>query len=177
MSVPSVPFSWAEGEDPVAPNPDRKESRMTLDEALRIAVDAHADQPDKAGKPYILHPLRVMLTVESPSLDSARKVAILHDVVEDSPWTVESLDAKYGLTPEEQVALRLLSHAHDDDYDTYVAKLASNPLAAAVKVADLRDNLDVTRLEEVTERDAKRISKYLRSLRTLTAGGGRREAM
>jgi (p)ppGpp synthase/HD superfamily hydrolase len=161
-----------DGEDPAARNPDRRESRMTLDEALRVAVDAHAGQLDKAGKPYILHPLRVMMTVESPSLDSARKVAILHDVVEDSEWTVESLHARFGLTAEEQAALRLLSHAHDADYDAYVETLASDPLARAVKIADLRDNLDVTRLEQVTERDAKRISKYLRSLRRLTSTPG-----
>lgn len=145
---------------------------MTLDEAIRVAVDAHAGQLDKAGKPYILHPLRVMMTVESPSLDSARKVAVLHDVIEDSDWTVESLDAKFGLTPEEQAALGLLSHAHDVDYDAYVEKVASDQLARAVKVADLRDNLDVTRLQEVTERDARRISKYLRSLRRLTSSPG-----
>ncbi len=60
---------------------------MTLGEANRVAVDAHARQLDKAGKPYILHPLRVMMTVESPSLDSARKVAVLHDVVEASAGT------------------------------------------------------------------------------------------
>jgi hypothetical protein len=159
------------GEDPGPRNPDRKESCMTLDEAIRVAVDAHAGQLDKAGKPYILHPLRVMMTVESPSLDSARKVAILHDVVEDSEWTVDSLDAKFGLTPEEQTALRLLSHGDGDDYDAYVERLAGNTLARAVKLADLRDNLDITRLEQVTERDAKRISKYLRSLRRLTASG------
>ena len=149
---------------------------MTLDEALRIAVDAHAGQFDKAGKPYILHPLRVMMTVESPTLDSARKVAILHDVVEDSQWTVESLDAKFGLTLEEQAALRLLTHGDDEDYDAYVERLASNPLARAVKLADLRDNLDVTRLEQVTDRDAKRITKYLRSLQRLTAPSSPEEA-
>ena len=142
---------------------------MTLDEAIRVAVDAHAGQLDKAGKPYILHPLRVMMTVEGPSLDSARKVAVLHDVVEDSEWTLESLDAKFGLTSEEQAALRLLTHGEHEDYATYIERVAGNPLATAVKVADLLDNLDVTRLEEVTERDAKRISKYLRSLRKLTA--------
>ncbi len=142
---------------------------MTLDEAIRVAVDAHAGQIDKAGKPYILHPLRVMMTVESPSLDSARKVAILHDVVEDSAWTLESLDAAHGLTSEEEAALRLLSHGDGDDYDEYVSRLAGNAIARAVKIADLRDNLDVTRLQEVTERDAKRISKYLRSLRTLAS--------
>jgi (p)ppGpp synthase/HD superfamily hydrolase len=140
---------------------------MTLDEAIRVAVDAHAGQLDKAGKSYILHPLRVMMTVESPSLDSARKVAVLHDVVEDSKWTLESLDAKFGLTTEEQAALQLLTHGEHEDYDAYVERLASHSLARAVKIADLRDNLDVTRLEQVTEKDAKRISKYLRSLRRL----------
>jgi hypothetical protein len=149
---------------------------MTLDEAIRVAVDAHAGQLDKAGKPYILHPLRVMMTVESPSLDSARKVAILHDVVEDSDWTLESLDAKHGLSAEEEAALRLLSHGDDDDYDAYVERLSSNPLARAVKIADLRDNLDVTRLEQVTEKDAKRISKYLRSLRRLLRVDGKEVA-
>jgi hypothetical protein len=149
---------------------------MTLDEAIRVAVDAHAGQLDKAGKPYILHPLRVMMTVESPSLDSARKVAILHDVVEDSHWTLESLDAAHGLTAEEEAALRLLSHGDGDDYDDYVSRLAGNELARAVKIADLRDNLDVTRLEQVTERGAKRISKYLRSLRKLTSFDGKEVA-
>ena len=149
---------------------------MTLEEAIRVAVDAHAGQIDKAGKPYILHPLRVMMTVESPSLDSARKVAILHDVAEDSRWTLESLDAAHGLSSEEQAALRLLTHGEHEDYDAYVERPASNPLARAVKIADLRDNLDVTRLEQVTEKDAKRISKYLRSLRRLLLADGKEVA-
>ena len=102
---------------------------MTLDEAIGVAVAAHAGQPDKAGKPYILHPLRVMLTVESPSLDWARKIAVLHDVVEDSEWTIESLHAKYGLTAEEQAALRLLTHGDDEDYAVYIEKVATNSLA------------------------------------------------
>ena len=92
-------------------------------------MDAHAGQLDKAGKPYILHPLRVMMTVESPSLDSARKVAVLHDVVEDSEWTIESLDAKFGLTAEEQAALRLLTHGDDEDYAAYIERVAEDPLA------------------------------------------------
>ena len=149
---------------------------MTLEQAIGIALEAHAGQLDKAGKPYILHPLRVMMSVESPSLDSARIVAVLHDVVEDSEWTVEKLDAAFGLTAEEQAVLRLLTHGDDEDYDAYVDRLASNPLARAVKIADLRDNLDVTRLEEVTEKAAKRISKYLRSLRKLLRAAGQEVA-
>ena len=140
---------------------------MTLDDAIRVAVDAHAGQLDKAEKPYILHPLRVMMSVESPSIDSARKVAVIHDIVEDSEWTVEALEAKFGLTTDEQAALRLLTHGDHEDYAAYIERVATNPLARAVKTADLRDNLDVTRLEQVTERDATRISKYLRSLRRL----------
>ena len=77
---------------------------------------------------------------------------------------------------EEQGALRLLTHGDDEDYDAYVDRLASNPLARSVKIADLRDNLDVTRLEEVTDRDAKRITKYLRSLRKLLRAGGQEVA-
>ena len=149
---------------------------MTLDEAIGVAVAAHAGQLDKAGKAYILHPLRVMMTVESRSLDSARKIAVLHDVVEDSEWTIESLHAKYGLTSDEQAALRLLTHGDGDDYAAYIERVATSPLARAVKLADLRDNLDVTRLVQVTDRDAKRISKYLRSLRRLTAPPSPEEA-
>src|SRR5512137_2538281 len=140
---------------------------MTLEQAIEVALEAHAGQVDKAGQPYVLHPLRVMMTVESPTLEAARILAVLHDVVEDTGWTVESLDARYGLVPEVQAALRLLTHGDGDDYDAYVAKVAKDPLARAVKMADLRDNLDVTRLEAVTERDATRITKYLRSLRRL----------
>ena len=145
---------------------------MRIDKAIEVAAKAHLGQLDKAGKPYILHPLRVMMSVEGPSLDSARIVAVLHDVVEDSEWTVEKLEVAFGLTVEEQAALRLLTHGDGEDYDAYVDRLASNPLARAVKIADLRDNLDVTRLEEVTDRDAKRITKYLRSLRKLRRAAG-----
>ena len=143
---------------------------MTIEQAIEVALKAHAGQVDKAGQPYILHPLRVMMTVESPSLASARVVAMLHDVVEDSEWTVEGLASAYGLTPDEQAALRLLTHDDGEEYAAYVESVAANPLARAVKVADLRDNLDVTRLPEVTEKDAKRIAKYVASLRRLTRG-------
>jgi len=144
---------------------------MTIEQAIEEAAKAHLGKLDKAGKPYILHPLRVMMSVESPSLDSARIVAVLHDVVEDTEWTVEKLDATFGLTPEEQDALRLLTHAKGADYDAYIDRLATHPLARAVKIADLRDNLDVTRLKTITEEDASRISKYLRSLRKLLRAG------
>jgi hypothetical protein len=154
------------------PEPSPKGVRMTLEQAIGIALEAHAGQLDKADKPYILHPLRVMMAVECPSIDSARLVAILHDVVEDSDWTVEQLDERHRLAPEEQAALRLLTHGDDEDYDAYIDRVAKNPLARAVKVADLRDNLDVTRLEAVTEKDAKRISKYLKSLRRLMCQSG-----
>ena len=145
---------------------------MTIDEAIQVAAKAHEGQLDKAGKPYILHPLRVMMTVDGPSLDSARKVAVLHDVVEDSEWTVEKLNQEFTLAADEQAAIRLLTHGDDEGYDAYIERVAADPLARAVKVADLRDNLDVTRLEGVTEKDAKRISKYLRSLRRLTHPSG-----
>jgi len=141
---------------------------MRLNAAIAVALKAHANQLDKAGQPYILHPLRVMMAVESPSLESARIVSVLHDVVEDSEWTVEGLAGELDLTPDEQAALRLLTHADEEDYAQYIERVATDPLAKAVKLADLRDNLDVTRLAQVTDKDAKRISKYLRSLHRLT---------
>lgn len=150
---------------------------MTLEEAIRIAVSAHAGQVDKAGRPYVLHPLRVMFGVASEAPEAARIVAVLHDVVEDTEWTVERLAAGHGLGDAEQAALRLLTKADGADYDAYVDRLATNAIARAVKIADLRDNLDIIRLEELGEKDVKRVNKYLRSLRRLSRPEPRKEAM
>lgn len=79
------------------------------------------------------------------------------------------MDSTFGLTAQEQAALRLLTHGDDKDYVASIERVVTNPLAGAVKLADLGDNLDVTRLDQVTERNAKRITKYLRSLGRLTA--------
>jgi hypothetical protein len=145
---------------------------MNLEHAIAIATEAHRGQKDKAGAPHILHPLRVMLALDGTV---ERIVGVLHDVVEDggSEWTLERLTAE-GFTPEVIDALRLVTKRPEDkgdDLDTYlrfVRRTLANPVARRVKIADIRDNLDLTRMQAVTERDATRINKYLAALRLLS---------
>ncbi len=134
-----------------------------LQRAIEIAVDAHRGQFDKAGAPYILHPLRVM---QRQSTTDAMIVGVLHDVVEDSDWTYERLQAE-GFSDAILNALKAVTNQPDEDYDAFVARAASNPIGRMVKLADIEDNLDVRRLTEMTERDGKRMNKYLRAWRRL----------
>ena len=130
-----------------------------LKKAVEIAVRAHEGQRDKGDHPYITHPLRVMLAVgiEDEALAS---IAVLHDVVEDSEVTLADL-AKAGFLPRVTEALALLTHARGEPYMKYVARLSENPDALRVKLADLADNLDETRLPEPpSEADLRRRLKY-----------------
>lgn len=144
---------------------------MNLEHAIVIATEAHRGQKDKAGAPYILHPLRVMLALDETV---ERMVGVLHDVVEDggTDWTFERLAAE-GFGPEVIEALRLVTKRPEDkgdDLDTYlrfVGRTLANPIARRVKIADIRDNLNVTRMEAVTQRDAERLNKYLVAWRLL----------
>ena len=142
-----------------------------LERAIGLALEVHRGQIDKAGRPYILHPLRLMAAMTS---EEARVVAVLHDVVEDSEATFEDL-AALGLSEEALAALRLLTH--DDDgseanYFAYIARIKANPLARAVKLADLADNLDVSRLPSLTERDSRRLNKYIKAREMLRRDDG-----
>lgn len=146
---------------------------MNLERAIAIAVEAHKGQTDKAGAPYILHPLRVMQSLDT---DLERIVGVLHDVVEDGPgWTFERLEGE-GFGADVLDALRLVTKRPEDegkDIDTYlrfVRRTLSNPVAHRVKIADIRDNLDLTRLSEITERDVVRLTRYTVALRALQAG-------
>lgn len=137
----------------------------TLERAISIAVEAHAGDTDKAGAPYILHPLRVMMACAS---NAAKIVGVLHDVVEDSEWTIERLRDE-GFSPEvlagiEAVTKRPDEKGTDDGYERFCRRAAEHPIGREVKRADLLDNLDVTRLEEVTESDRERLDRYLRAL-------------
>lgn len=148
---------------------------MNLERAIALATEAHAGQTDKAGAPYILHPLRVMQALSS---EQERIVGVLHDVVEDGGpvWTIDRL-ADEGFTTEVLEALRLVTkrpedEAKDDEtYFQFVRRTIVNPTARRVKMADIRDNLDVTRMPEVTERDRLRLNRYLKALRILQAEG------
>ena len=139
--------------------------KIILDRAKEIAKAAHEGQVDKAGKPYIEHPMRVMKmgkTVEE-------KIAgVLHDVVEDSEWTFEMLE-KEGITKDVMDALRCVTKlSEDEDYDHFIARVKTNPLAVKVKLNDLKDNMDITRLDQVTEKDLARLNKYIRAYKQLT---------
>lgn len=139
--------------------------KIILDRAKTIATSAHEGQVDKAGKPYIEHPMRVMnmgKTVEE-------KIAgVLHDVVEDSDWTFEMLE-KEGIPKDVMDALRCVTKlSEEEDYDHFIERVKTNPLALKVKLNDLKDNMDITRLGEVTEKDLARLNKYIRAYRQLT---------
>ncbi|MDC1433603.1 GTP pyrophosphokinase [Burkholderiales bacterium] len=137
-----------------------------LERAIGIAVEAHKGQLDKGGNPYILHPLRVMMSVD---LELEKIVAVLHDVVEDSNWTFEALLAE-GFSIEVIEALKSVTKNSDnEDYDSFIQRAMQNPIGRKVKIADIRDNLDVTRIPELGEKDLQRINKYKKALKILTA--------
>ena len=131
--------------------------------AYKIAFEAHRDQLDKTGLPYIHHPLHVAFQMTD---EVTTCVALLHDVVEDSDMTFEELE-KLGFGGEIVDALRLLTHAEDVPYMDYVREIKKNPVAAAVKRADLMHNSDITRLDVVSEKDLERVEKYKKALEIL----------
>jgi len=131
--------------------------------AVKIAFKAHAGQLDKSGLPYILHPIHLAEQMET---EDTCVVALLHDVVEDTDMTLEELAAE-GFTDVQLEALRLLTHGSDISYMDYVRRLKHNPVARAVKLADLRHNSDLTRLTEVRESDMDRVRKYERAMKLL----------
>jgi len=151
-------------------------ARPTLADAIRLAVAAHHDQVDKVGQPYILHPLRVMFRLET---EVERIVGVLHDVVEDTPHTLDGLRA-LGYPPEVIAALDGVTARPGESYEAFVARLAPNPIARRVKLADLEDNLDLRRLPELTDRDVERLRRYRRAWSVLReadrAAGGRGSA-
>ncbi|RYZ37240.1 MAG: HD domain-containing protein [Myxococcaceae bacterium] len=139
----------------------------TLEDAIALSVAAHQGQRDKAGQPYILHPLRVMLRLAS---DAERTVAILHDVVEDTPYTLERL-RELGYAEDILAALDCLTKREGEGYEAFIERLLPHPLARRVKLADLEDNMDVRRLSAVTPRDAERLSRYVAAWTRLRAAG------
>jgi len=137
---------------------------MNLERAIAIAAAAHADQVDKAGAPYISHPLRVMRAQDS---EDARIVAVLHDVVEDcSGWTFKRLKDE-GFSTTVIDALRLVTKIEGENYEDFVRRAAGNPISRVVKIADIQDNMDLSRISNVTTRDLERIEKYRHALALL----------
>jgi (p)ppGpp synthase/HD superfamily hydrolase len=132
----------------------------TLERAIVIAAEGHAGVKDKGGWPYILHPLRMMLSLSSAD---ERIVAVLHDVCEDCPgWTFERLRGE-GFSETVIAAIESVSKREGEDYDAFVRRAAANPIGRRVKLADLEDNCDLSRIIDPTERDLQRIEKYRRA--------------
>ena len=137
---------------------------MNIERAIQIAVAAHAGIKDKGGKPYILHPIKVMMRVET---EEEQMVAILHDVVEDTNWTFDALrDEGFSETVIEALET-VTKHSEDENYEDFIKRSLRNDIGRKVKIADLRENLDVTRIGELSKKDIKRINKYKKALQTL----------
>jgi (p)ppGpp synthase/HD superfamily hydrolase len=137
----------------------------TLEDAIALAVEAHRGQLDKSGQPYILHPLRVMFSCET---EIERIVAILHDVVEDTGRAMEDL-RKLGYSEEVLAALDCVTKREGEDYEQFVERAAANPVARNVKLADLKDNMDLRRLPSTEQADMDRLRRYVKAWRRLTS--------
>lgn len=135
-----------------------------LNKAIEIATKAHEGQVDKAGQPYIGHPLRVM---DMGATEDEKIVGVLHDVVEDSDWTFERLTAE-GFSSEIVEALRCVTKLSESEpYDKFIQRVKTNLLAVNVKINDLTDNMDIRRLAYISEKDVKRLRKYLKAYKQL----------
>jgi (p)ppGpp synthase/HD superfamily hydrolase len=128
-----------------------------LARALEIAVAAHAGQTDRQGLPYITHPLRVMARVQSTK---EKIVAVLHDVVEDPPWTLQQL-REAGFPPDIVHAIDCVTKREGELYEDFVTRSASDAIALRVKLADLEDNMDIRRQKQISAQDLERFNKYL----------------
>lgn len=138
--------------------------KFTLDEAIQLARRAHEGQLDKSGRPYISHPLRVMGSLRD---EHERMAAVLHDVVEDTPVTLADLEAA-GCPEEVLAAVAAISKRPGEDQTTYLARVAANPIALAVKRADIADNMSPDRLSRLDEETQERLrAKYEAALRQL----------
>ena len=136
----------------------------TLQRAIEIATQAHQGQFDKSGKDYIGHPLRVM---EMGSTEEEKIAGVLHDVVEDSDWTFEALEAE-GFSQEIIEALKCVTKlSENENYDNFIERVKKNPLAVVVKINDLTDNMDIRRLPYLSDKDIKRLKKYLKAYKKL----------
>lgn len=128
-----------------------------------IAVKVHAGQQDKAGATYILHPLRVMMKMNNPR---EMITAVLHDVIEDTACTFETLRQE-GFSDNIISALDHLTRRKDEKYEAFIERVKKNELASAIKLADLEDNVNTDRLGQLTEKDRARLEKYRKAFNDL----------
>ncbi len=131
--------------------------------ALKLCFEAHKDQVDKSGMPYVFHPFHLAEQMET---EDTVITALLHDVVEDTDYTIDDL-IEMGFSDNVISALKLLTHEPGIPYMDYVKKIKENPVAKAVKLKDLAHNSDLTRLDYVDDKARKRVKKYQRAIALL----------
>ena len=125
--------------------------------AMKLCFEAHKNQTDKSGLPYVYHPLHL---AEQMKTEESTVVALLHDIVEDTDYTFEDVQSQLDCSDSIIDALKLLTHDDSVPYLDYVARIKDNPIAKAVKLADLEHNSDLTRLEVIDEKALERVEKY-----------------
>lgn len=136
-----------------------------LNRAIEIAVTAHEGQLDtNNGRPYIEHPFRVMSAGQTLQ---EKIVGVLHDVVEDTPWTLEQLTEE-GFSKEVIDGIDAMTRRDNESYDDYLLRVQDNPLATRVKLNDLTDNMDIRRWNEIPFHELARLQKYLKAYKQLT---------
>ena len=145
-----------------------KEDISKIEMAEALASFAHKGQKDKAGKPYIYHPLAVKERVEG---EKEKITALLHDVIEDTFITLETVRNIFG--DEIAEAVDAMTHKEGEDYFEYVERLSHNPISRRVKLADLSHNMDLSRIPNVTERDLQRLEKYKKAEKFLLEKEGK----
>ena len=131
--------------------------------ALKLCFEAHKDQIDKSVMPYVFHPFHL---AEQMADENTTIVALLHDVIEDTEYTLDDL-RKFGFAEDVLSAISLMTHADDVPYMEYVVKIKTNPIAKAVKLADLKHNSDMSRLDQITQTDEERAKKYKQAIELL----------
>jgi (p)ppGpp synthase/HD superfamily hydrolase len=132
---------------------------MNFDKALQLAIQAHANQTDRYGQPYILHVMRVMLRGKN---EEEKIVGLLHDVIEDTPLTANDLRAE-GFAEAIIEAVQCLTRPETESYEDFIERIKTNRLAINVKLNDLEDNMDMRRVPQLTEKDLPRMNKYLKA--------------
>jgi len=133
-----------------------------LEKAIQVAVEAHSGDTDKAGATYIRHPLRLMQQMDT---ETERVVAVLHDVVEDTPYDLGDIEEKFDA--EIRDAVDAVTKREEEDYEEMIDRAAANPIGRPVKIADLEDNMDITRLDSADAALAERLEKYHQSWKKL----------
>lgn len=135
-----------------------------LAHSMVFAEECHRGQVDRNGAKYILHPMQVMSRMET---ETEKIVAVLHDIVEDTPVTLQDLRQK-GYAEEIVEAIDCLTRRDGETYEEFIERCKQNPIAQKVKIADLEDNMDIRRLDMLTESDMERLNRYLRAWKYLT---------